>query len=83
MKIQIEDYFGNDDIILVFARKSCNISDSDQKTMIAIADKQGYDLADIDIDEDNNKYFRLQQSNSNNPKDKLLGLIKDLTVEFL
>lgn len=87
MNIQIEDYYGNDVIKLNYCLKDKVISDTNIKYVDSIASNCGYNVADIDCDEDGIDYIRLQQVNVDNSKEQekkeLLLLINMLNTQFL
>ena len=67
MRITIEDYFGNDVITLKY--EQFNPAKSIKGLLLAIrtfADIVGYDVADIDEDDDGVEYVRLQEVNVDN-----------------
>jgi len=87
MNIQIEDYFGNDVVKLNYCLKDKVISDSVVTEIGVIASNCGYDVADIDSDEDDIQYIRLQQGNVDNTdeeeKKDLMELVNKFNIRFL
>jgi len=87
MKVLIENYFGNDVLTLNFYELDVNISDERLKTIGSISNKFGYGVADIDSDEDNLPYIRLQEDNIDNSekvvKTELINLVTELNKTFL
>lgn len=86
MKIQIEDYFGNDILILNYKLLDGNRFPYNVDKASIIAEKSGYDLADIDTDEDGD-YIRIQQANVDtaivNEKKDLLQMVSKLNDAFI
>lgn len=87
MNIQIEDYFGNDVLKLTFCLKDKVIS-KDRATAIGIiASTCGYDVADVDTDENGIDVIRVQQVNVDNSeqeeKKDLIKLVTKLNTHFL
>ena len=82
MKIQIEDYFGNDVIKLDFCQIHRYVIRKYFDSIGDIVIKNGYSIADIDTDEEGEEYIRIQQDNVDNSSkeeiDDRLNLIKDL-----
>ena len=62
MRIQIEDYFGNDVIKLQFCLKDMSVSNHQDRVdkLNEIAIEHGYSVADLDEDEQG-EYIRVQQ----------------------
>jgi hypothetical protein len=87
MNIQIEDYFGNDVVKLNYCLKDKVISDSIVTVIGVISSDCGYGVADIDSDEDDIQYIRLQQGNVDNTEEEekkdLIELINKLNTKFL
>jgi hypothetical protein len=86
MIIQIEDYFGNDIIKLNFCFNDNEISKERTKEIEEISLSNGYSVADVDLDEEDLMFIRIQKSNVDNSegnKKELLALINDLNIHFL
>lgn len=87
MNIKIEDYFGNDVLKLDYCLKDKSISDGAITVVGVIASNCGYDVADVDCDDDGIDFIRVQQVNVDNTevqeKDNLLKLINNLNKRFL
>jgi hypothetical protein len=87
MKIQIEDYFGNDIMKLNYTLKDKVISDDIVRVVGVLANNCGYDVADVETDEDNIDFIRVQQCNVDNTekgeKVDLLELVNKLNKRFL
>jgi hypothetical protein len=87
MIIQIEDYFGNDIVKLNFCLKDNEISKERFKEIEEISLSNGYSVADVDLDEEDLMFVRVQQTNVDNSeedeKKELLALINDLNIHFL
>lgn len=85
MKIQIEDYFGNDIIILKFCKVNMHASQTIINQIGNIAENHKYNVADIDIDEYNKPYIRVQNMNKSevNQKADLIKLVSELNENFL
>ena len=87
MNIHIEDYFGNDIIKLDYCLKLKEISDTIVEEVGEIGILFGYTIADIDVDDNDIDFIRLQQSNVDNSdsseRTELLKLIRDLNDKFL
>ena len=83
MNIQIEDYFGND----IMKIEYCELSNKDVEEIEEIAIPNGYSVADVDSDENDMIYIRVQCSNVNNSevdkKQDLINLISKLNEAFL
>ena len=86
MKIQIENYFGNDILTLVYGEKNANVSTEVIKEIENISSKFGYNI-NIDIDKDCKPYLILQEVNVDNTKEiaktELLNLVSELNKTFL
>jgi hypothetical protein len=87
MKIQIENYFGNDILTLRYHQLNVEISKSRMIAVGTLASTCGYDVADIDTDEDGQDYIRVQEVNVDNTEKEgrkdLLELIHKLNTHFL
>ena len=87
MNIQIEDYFGNDVMKLEYCLKDKLISDGVITVVGVIASNCGYNVADIDCDDNGIDFIRLQQGNVDNTeseeKKDLMKLINNLNKRFL
>ena len=87
MKIQIENYFGNDVLTLVFNQLNVEISKSRMTAVGTLASTCGYDVADVDIDKDGHQYLRVQEVNVDNTEAEgrrdLLQLVTKLNIHFL
>jgi len=84
MKIQIEDYFGNDVMVLEFSQSSHTEFTKELINEISeISTPFGYDVADVDADENGNPYIRVQEVNEKTTKVNLSKLINRLTDEYL
>ena len=86
MKIQIEDYYGNDLIILKFAMLDSEINDERYTKLSDIAMDHEYSIADIDKDDDGLNYVRIQQIDDAQDEDAqkdLIKLVAHLTSEFI
>ena len=80
MKIQIENYFGNDVLTLNYNQK---ISSKGLQTAVGtLASLVGYDMADIDLDDNGNEYIRLQEVDIDNTehegRENLFSLVEKL-----
>jgi hypothetical protein len=86
MRIQIENYFGNDILKLDFCLKDRVISDNRVELVNEIAEVCGYSVADIDTDEQGG-FIRVQQANVDNSEEEerkeLLELVNKLNSQFL
>lgn len=86
MRIAIENYFGNDIIILDFKNRMNSVDQIVIDDVTEIALNQGYDFADLDEDEQG-EYIRLQEVNVDNSDDDaikdLLKLVQDLTEKYI
>ncbi len=60
MIIQIEDYFGNDLLTLNYNQVKFKGSENEYKVIDELAQVWGYNIADLDVDEDNRTYYRVQ-----------------------
>ena len=82
MKIQIEDYFGNEILVLEYKLADPMRFPYNVETVSKLAEDDGYSVNEID---DNN--IRLQQENVDNAladeKKALKGLITNLNERFL
>jgi len=87
MKIQIENYYGNDIVIIKFAEKTTNINTTILVNISAIAEEHGYNLADLDTDENNSEYIRIQQIEIEDSEEQeqltLVSLITHISTYFL
>jgi len=87
MKIQIENYFGNDILTLIFHEKDVKIDEKIAKEVEKISIKFGYNVADIDVDDDDRLYLRLQEVNCDNSevvaKTDLLTMVFELNRTYL
>ena len=87
MKIQIENYFGNDVLTLNYNQLDVEISKSRMTAVGILASTCGYDVADIDTDENGHQYLRVQEVNVDNTEAEgrkdLLELIHKLNLHFL
>ena len=85
MKINIENYFGNDIIKLDFCMSSKKAAEVQEK-IEEIANELGYNVADID-EEDDVEYIRVQQDEVENTEEEeredLLKLIAEITDFFI
>ena len=89
MKIQIEDYYGNDILRLDFRLLNSTSDAMEQRIQDIhhVALNYKYSLADVDDDEeDEGEYIRLQQiediQNKKSQKE-LIGLISELTKKYV
>lgn len=86
MRIAIENYFGNDIIILDFKNMMGSVDQIIIDDVTEIALNQGYDFADLDEDEQG-EYIRLQEVTVDNSDDDalkdLLKLVQDLTEKYI
>ena len=87
MNIVIEDYFGNDVLKLDFQLRDKVITDGNIKAVGILSSICGYDVADVDCDDNDMDYIRLQQVNVDNSEEEgrkdLLLLINKLTKHFI
>jgi hypothetical protein len=87
MNIQVEDFFGNDVIKLNYCLRNKEISEGKITVVGVIASNCGYNLADVDCDDDGIDFIRLQQANVDNTeiqeKKDLMKLINNLNKRFL
>jgi len=87
MKIQIENYFGNDILTLIFHEKDVEIDEKIAKEVEKISIKYGYNVADIDVDDDDRLYLRLQEVNCDNTeivaKTNLFTMVFELNRTYL
>lgn len=86
MKIQVENYYGNDILTLNYHQKDVVINKTDMATVEFIANKYGYNVANIDTDENGYQYIRVQEVNINNTQlqgEALLDMVNVLNVEYL
>lgn len=87
MKIQVENYFGNDVLTLNYHQKDVNISKGVQIHVGVIASHYGYDVADVDTDEDGQEFIRVQEVNVDNSevqgKDELIDMVSEFNKRFL
>jgi len=60
MIIQIEDYFGNDLLTLNYNQVKFKGSENEYKVIDELAQVWGYNIADLDEDENNRTYYRVQ-----------------------
>ena len=85
MKIQIEDYFGNDVLTLEYNQLISNTELVDKVETNSL--DFGYSLADVDLDENNNEFIRLQNNcvdlSEEQEKQDLVNLISKLNNVFL
>ncbi len=91
MKIQIEDYFGNDVIIIDYCLKDkSNVSDVILNTIEGVVHNHGYNIADIE----ENTIIRIQQEEADHSEEQvgklslneekiLLDLVADLNKYLL
>jgi len=82
MRIQIEDYSGNDIIIIDY----CQLKPMHSALIPVIgtiASISGFNIADTDLDENNNEYVRIQFDEKGLDKLKLKELINNLNTRFL
>lgn len=90
MRIQIEDYFGNEVVVLKFSLLDVNTTESRVSTLGNLINEYGYSIADVDNDEQG-EFVRIQQSHiiddseefKEEEKVTLVNLITNLMVEFL
>ena len=90
MRIQIEDYFGNEVVVLKFSLLDVNTTESRVSTLDNLINEYGYSIADVDNDEQG-EFVRIQQSHiiddseefKEEEKVTLVNLITNLMVEFL
>lgn len=85
MKIAIEDYFGNDVLILDYKMIK---PDSPLGVVVEVViEELGYNVADFELDDDGEEYIRLQEVNIDNTeaegKENLINLIKVLNENLL
>ena len=87
MNIQIENYFGHDILKLDYCQLDKVIYKERQKLVETIANKYGFNVADIDEDDNGIEYIRLQQVNVDNSEEQeradLLKLVAKLNTHFL
>ena len=86
MKVQIEDYYGNDLITLKFGLLDSDISDERYAKLNDVAMDHEYSVADVDEDEDGLVYVRIQQiddSQDEKAQKDLVELVAHLTTEFI
>jgi len=87
MNIQIEDYFGNDVMKLNYCLKDKVISDGIVTVVGVLASNCGYDVADVETDENGIDFIRVQQVNVDNSQEQekkdLMELINKLNTRFL
>jgi len=87
MKIKIENYFGNDVLTLVYNELHTEISKSRMTVVGTIASTCGYDVADLDTDENGHQYIRVQEVDIDNTEEEgrknLLQLASKLNTHFL
>ena len=85
MKIQIEDYFGNDVLTLEYNQLISNTELVDKVETTSL--EFGYCVADVDSDENNNEFIRLQNNcvdlSEEQEKQDLVNLISKLNNVFL
>jgi hypothetical protein len=85
MKISIEDYFGNEVLILEY--KQLKTTKPLGVVIEVVAVELGYNVADFYLDEDDNEYIRLQEVNVDNTeadgRENLINLIKVLNENLL
>lgn len=85
MKIQIEDYFGNDVLTLEYNQLISNTELVDKVETTSL--EFGYGVADVDSDENNNEFIRLQNNcvdlSEEQEKQDLVNLISKLNNVFL
>ena len=85
MKIQIEDYFGNDVLTLEYNQLISNTELVDKVETTSL--EFGYGVADVDSDENNNEFIRLQNNcvdlSEEQGKQDLVNLISKLNNVFL
>jgi hypothetical protein len=85
MKIQIEDYFGNDVLTLEYNQLTSNTELVDKVETNSL--DFGYGVADVDLDENNNEFIRLQNNcvdlSEEQEKQDLVNLISKLNNVFL
>lgn len=92
MRIKIEDYFGNDVIVLQFCLKDSEITKRKDRVdkVNEIAIDYGYSVADIDEDEQG-EYIRVQQihvvddivDEGTQEKIDLIKLVSNLTADLM
>jgi len=87
MNIQIEDYFGNDVMKLNYCLKDKQISKGNITVVGVLASNCGYDVADVETDENGIDFIRVQQVNVDNSEEQekkdLLELINKLNKVYL
>ena len=88
MNIQIEDYFGNDIMKIEYCLKgTTEILREHIEKIEEIEITNGYSIADVDSDENDMTYVRVQCSNVDNSevdeKQDLINLISKLNESFL
>lgn len=87
MKIQIENYFGNDILTLVYNEMDMVINKGRTTVVGTIASTLGYDVADVDTDENGHQFIRVQEVNVANTDSEarrdLLQLIHKFNLQFL
>lgn len=87
MKIQVENYYGNDILTLVYNEKDTVISGERMGEIDALANHFGYDVADLDTDENGHQMIRVQEANVDNSEDNarqdLLNMVTALNKKYL
>lgn len=87
MNIQIENYFGNDIMKLDYCQKDKVISKERISEVEGITKEFGYNVSDVDVDENGIDYIRVQEVNVDNSEEQghkdLLSMINKLNETYL
>jgi len=87
MNIQIENYYGNDVIKLNYCLKDKQISKGNITVVGVLASNCGYDVSDVETDDNGIDFIRVQQVNVDNSEEQekkdLMELINKLNTHFL
>jgi len=87
MNIQIENYFGNDIMKLDYCQKNKEVPGERIGEVESIVEEFGYNVADVDVDENGIDYIRVQEVNVDNSEEQgrkdLLSMISKLNETYL